>query len=82
MKEYRIKISTTNDIHYYYSSSKSLTEEEKEEKQKIENQVCNSINITEIGARNAICSVSVKKEDNCIIVIVKADDIEITEESN
>lgn len=67
------------DMTYFYSSDKVLSEAERVEKNKLENQLCNLINIIEIGIHNSsrTQSISVKKEKDYIFISIKADGAEI-----
>ena len=80
MKKYKIKLSSP-DMNYYYSSDEILSDEDKARKQRIENELCNLINITETGLRNANASVILKKREDHVEVVICGDNIEIEEVS-
>lgn len=78
MKKYKIKLSSP-DMNYYYSSDKNLSDEDRDRKQRIENELCNLINITEAGVRSSNASVILKKRVDYVEVVISGDNIEIEE---
>ena len=79
MKNIRIQIPYKGYMSYYYSSSKVLSDEEKVEKDKLENELANLVDVTDIGVRNSNFKVSVSKYEEYIIVKIYCEDYKLNE---
>lgn len=67
-------------MSYYYSSDKDLSDADKDEQQRLENELCNLTNVTEIGAHGSHTSVTIKKNNRYVEVIIEGDNIEMSEQ--